>query len=350
MKRFYGSSVAGILGVALLGSAPAAQAVEWQINDDTTFSVYGSIELIVLNERQKTQSGEVEDFRQLKDRDTTLGFEGEHRISDNLIGFFRAEFEYAGDESTGEVDSGDGGIAETDEVFVGVKGPWGRLQAGTWDGVYEDLVVDKIDVFEYDGVTKFEDYRTPEVGDAVAYMSPSFGGVSFAVQGFFKGRGEENDAEQDPKVVGGAENEQALQLVVGYKAENYAIHAGYDDNGLDENADGTFGISGSVDLSPLSLAVKYEHVGENRGDPANPNDTRGAISAYTLVSAYDYGQGSVIAIVQQVEPETSDSRTEFGLHVNYSLAENFYVYAEHISYNRDQDLGNYTGAGLVYEF
>lgn len=349
MKQFYSSLVGGA-GIALLGALPAAHAAQWQVSEDTTLSVFGSIELIYLSEQQKTESGDVESFRQLKDRDTTLGFAGTHRISEDLVGFFHAEFEYAGDEKTGEVDSGDGGIAETDSIFVGVKGPWGRLQAGTWDGIYEDLVVDKTDVLEYEGVTEFEDYRTPEVGDAVAYMSPSFGGFSFAVQGFFKGQGEENDAKISDKVAGGAESGQAFQFVVGYTADNYAIHAGYDDNGLEEKAEGTFGISGSVDLSPVSLAVKYEHVGEDPFSAGKGDEIHGAISAYTLTAAYDYGPGSLRAIVQQVEPEKRDGRTEYGLHANYSLAENFYVYAEHVTYNRPEDLGNYTGVGLVYEF
>lgn len=336
MKGFY-RSVLGSFGFVALGALPAAHGFEWRLDADTTFSAYGSIELFYLNERVETAAGDTAGLLRLRDRDTTFGLAGRHRFGNALVVFFRSEFETEAGVLAGAGDRSDTDFGDIDQAYVGVKGPWGALQAGVWDGVYEDRVADVTDVFEYDGATKFEDYRTGELGDSVAYMSPSYGGFSFAIQGFFDGGSH-------------AANDEAFQLAAGYQSERYAIQLGYDDNGFDANSEGTFGVSGSIDLSPVSLAVKYEYVGNSRGDPSNPNDTSGAISAYTLTSAYDYGPGSVIALVQQVEPDRQDDRTEFGLHVNYSLAENFYVYGEHMGYDNHRDLGNYTGVGLVYEF
>lgn len=327
----------GGASVVVIGMTSMTQAHEWQIDEDTTLSAYGSLELLYLNERVEAKSGEVEDRQRLVDRDTTLGVSGSHQFSDVLTGFFKAEFEYAGGVLAGDGDEDAGEVGEIDEAYVGLKGPWGRAQLGDWDGIYEDLVADTTDVFEYDGLTNFEDYRTAEVADAFAYMSPSLGGFSFAVQGFYKGR---RDNDQDT----------AVQAVVGYAFADYTIHVGYDDNGLRQNADGTIGISAAADWQPISLAVKYEHVGEDRGDPNNPNDTRGVISAYTLTGAYDYGPGSVILAVQRNEPEFSEGRTEFGVNVNYSITDNFYVYTEHMGYDQQHNLANYTGVGLVYEF
>lgn len=335
MKKF----ATALAAAAAMGSISTAHAYEWQVNEDTYFSLYGSFELLYVNQQREVDedTGEVNGVNELLDNGSTFGVEGEHAFNDALTGFFRAEFEYRADEK-----EGDEGIADTDEVFVGLKGDFGKVQIGTWDGIYEDSISDLTDVFEYDSLTESEDFRTGEVGDAVAYFTPTFSGFSLEVQGFFKGEGEGDNFDDNP----GADSGQAYQAVAKYTADRFAVHLGYDNNGLNENADGTIGLGGQVDLSPFTLSARYELIGEDE------DAGRGEISAYGLAGEYDYGPGSVILGVQQIDPdeEDLDSRTEFGINVNYAVADNLYVYAEHVSYDAEEDLGNYTGIGTVYEF
>lgn len=336
MKRIY-RQAGGALAMAVLGSVGAAHAYEWQINDDTTFGISGTIELAYTN----TDTGDDHE-RELIDNGSGLTFFGEHAFTNDLSAYFAAEFDY-------NVDETDDSSFSTDEAFFGVRSNFGAVRIGDWDGIYEDTIEDLLDVFEVAEPTNTEDFRTEEVGDAVAYFSPSFNGFSFAVQGFFKGEGEGQDFD-DP-ADGDTDNGQSFQATVGYEAGRFGAWLGYDNNGLDDDADGTIGLGGAVDLSPVALAAKVESVGEDSSPTDGPLDEEGYM-LYGVAAIYDYGIGAITGAVNQVDPGDGnlDSYTEFGVNVNYEIADNFYVYLEHFRYDREDDLGNSSAAGLVYAF
>lgn len=333
--------VGSMLLVTAAGVTGGVQAHEWQINEDTSFSVGGSIEIAYINEqRVDGNTGKVDGVRELIDNGSTLAFSGEHTFYRELTAFFHAEFEFKGDEAEG------GPAFETDEAYFGVRGNFGTVQIGDWDGVYEDNVEDLLDVFEVSEPTNSEDFRTGEVGDAIAYMSPEYKGFSFAVQAFLKGEGEGENFDNDS----GAEDGQAFQAVIKYETDTYGVYLGYDNNGLDHGGDGTFGIGASLDLDSWTFAAKIESVGED-SDPVSKLDAEGYM-LYGMAVSYDYGPGNITGAINQVEPGSSavDSRTEFGVNLSYYLADSFYIYAEHFRYDRENDLDNITAVGLVYEF
>lgn len=354
MKRI-GKRTGQLVALAAFGTMGTAHAYEWQINEDTFFSIYGTIELAYVHEQRADDDGEVDGERELLDNGSGISFAGEHEFDNGLTAYFNTEFDFSLDEK----DSDENGSSfTTDEAFVGLRGNFGAVQVGDWDGVYEDNVEDLLDIFEYVEPTNSEDFRTGEVGDAVAYLSPSYNGFSFAVQGFFKGEGEGQSFDDNPD---DNEDGQAFQAVAKYEADLYGVYLGYDNNGLDEGGDGTFGVGGTVDLAPVTLAAKIESVGEDSEpsllDPADPTsgvsllDEEGYM-LYGIAAIYDYGLGTITGAVNQVEPgaDSLNGRTEFGVNVNYELAENFYVYLEHFRYDREDDLGNATAGGLVYAF
>lgn len=331
MNRF-GTRTRRLLAVAMLGTVGTTHAYEWQISDDTLFGIGGSIELAYALEDTGLDHG-----NELMDNGSGIEFFGEHQLTDGLAVYFSAGFDFNVDDIG---DDADGTPFETDHVYLGLRGDYGTLQAGDWDGIYDDNVSDLIDFPEINGPT-----NAPQTdsGDAIAYMSPSFNGFSFAVQGFFNGDGSAASGQTDA--------DQSLQVVLQYQARQWGVYLGYDDMGQDDGQDATIGIAARYMFDPVTVAVRIESVGADSHRPDSDLDQAGAM-LYGMAVAYDYGSGSVAGLVQQVEPKAKhvDSRTELGINVTYMLADSFYIYAEHMRYDHDDHNGNTTGVGLVYEF
>lgn len=332
--------------LATIGLASTANAYQWQINEDTSFAIGGDIEIAYIHQQQLNKdAGKIHSVRELIDNGSELDFSGEHTFKENLTAYFHAAFEFRDDESGVESQDYDSAF-KNKEAYFGLRSNFGALQVGDWDGVYEDNVEDLLDVFEVSEPTHSELYRTGEIGDAVAYFSPAYKGFAFAIQAFFKGEGEGENFDDNP----GADSDQAFQAVIKYETEMYGVYLGYDNNGLDQGGKGTFGVGASLDLDPWSFAAKIESVGED-SDPISKLDAEGFM-VYGVTATYNFGRANITGAVNQVEPgsDALDSRTEFGIKISYNLADSFYIYAEHFRYDREDDLDNITGAGLVYEF
>lgn len=337
MKRIY-KHTGQVLAVAAFSTMGAAHAYEWQINPDTTFGIGGTVELAyTVNEDASTGSHS----RELIDNGSGLVFSGEHAFTNDLSAYFDAEFDFAIDEPNG---NGDNSFS-TDHAFFGVASDrYGAVQVGNWDGIYDNTIRDLMDVFEVVevGLNTAGYSNTIENGDSVAYFSPSVNGLSFAVQGTLKGA--DNPTNEDG---------QAFQAVVNYEAEQFGVFAGYHGKGLDKGSDGIIGVGAVVDLAPVTLSGKIEHVGEDSDPEALAFDKEGFMS-YGVAASYDYGPGAITGAIRQLEPEDSnlDSRTKIGVNVNYEIADNFYVYVEHARNDLDTDngYGSASAAGMVYAF
>lgn len=332
-------TISALAVAAALGTAASAQGAEFRAGEDTTFSVYGNLQYAYVNEERATATG-VESQSELLDNGSTIGIEGEHEWDNGLTGFFRAEWEFLGDEKVIQEPGREEGIDQTDEVFAGVKGGFGKVQVGTWDGLFQDYISDPLNPFEYTGTTEFN--GTGEPGNSIAYWTPSLGGFTFAIQGFFEGDGEGRDFDGD----GEPDSEQAFQAVAAYEAGIFGVALGYDDRGFEEGADGNIGLTGTVDLAPFSLAAKVQQVGDT--------DTVDGGMMYGLLGSFDYGPGSLTAAVQQVDVDSDlngdDARTEMLFNANYAIAENLYVYGEVGMLDVETDEGDYTAVGAVYSF
>jgi len=206
-----------LLSIAIaLCAAPAAHAVDFSPEDGislkgTTFSIYGTVEPKVITETNENGDNSTE----LDDEDSTLGFAVESRLNDSVTGFAQIELEYQSDG-----DDGSGAFDAQDSAFMGVKGDFGKIQAGNFDSVYEDLIIDATEVAEDAEIT---DEAVAGEDNQIAYYSPDWNGFSFRTQVRIQGRDEGPDNEDS--------NEVGLSIAGGgYTGNNWGLYAGYDDD------------------------------------------------------------------------------------------------------------------------
>ncbi|WP_018716408.1 porin [Arhodomonas aquaeolei] len=330
------------LAVAAALGASSAHAAEFRINEDTMFSVNGSLEYMYLTETNDTG----EDESEFGDNDSTLTFEGEHAFENGLEGFFQIEYNFEADESDSVADN-DEGINDVESAYAGVTGNFGTVQLGRWDGsLYEDTIQDPWDVFEYGGATN---PSMTDGEDSVGYISPNFSGFSFGAMVSTKGDGE-SLAERNQST----DSETAYQLVAQYETGIFTVAAGYDDrgrgttyNGAFSDTDATYGVMGSVDLAPVVLTAHAETGNDIDATAADETQT-----TYGLLGTFDYGMGELRAMVNQVDEDQKsvDDRTEFLVGATYDVSSNLYVWAETAVMDQTKDEGDYTAVGASYSF
>lgn len=359
MKKFIYTAAAA----AALGLAGQAQAVTFEVNNDTSFSVYGNLQYTYINRDYGAY-----DSSQLADNGSTIGVLYNHDWNNGLSTYVRAEFQFIADQKkalTSDYGAGTAGISTTDEVYGGVKGSFGEVRLGTWDGIFQDNVADYINIFEVGVWNEFN--GSSEAGNQIAYFSPNFGGFSFAVQASVAGDGERENFDQtntDPY-----DGDVALSAVASYSADIFTVNLAYTDQGHNENlaankpddTGSNIALSASVDLDPFTLAGVVKSVGEDDG-----TDNGGMI--YAIRGSYNYGPGSVSLAVRQLEWDSvsqiesrgtikgaSDSQTQFFGNVTYNVTPDLYVYAEAGFSDNDaagptEGLYDYQAVGAVWLF
>lgn len=325
------------LGVAL--AATSAQAEDFEVGENTTMSLFGTIELKYNTSNMiENNQGDTESESGYEDNGSSLGVGVEHRFDNGLTGFAVAEFEHDANES-------DDSIKE-DVAFAGLRGDFGEVRAGSFDNIYTEAIYDLIDPFE---TASLGEETVTEEDNQIAYYSPNFDGFSFELMARVKGDKESETGDNDQGVAG----------VVKYAADTWAIHAGFDDRGSNAvegpngditTQDPVYGVGGLVSLTDdIGLGARYS-VQENLEGSSEGDET----AFYGASLSYDYGRGTVYGAVQEVDPDQGDSDTQFAAGVNYSIVDNLYVYSEYGSYDpADSDVGELDTqyeVGAIYEF
>lgn len=315
------TAIALAIGAAI---APTANAADFQINDTTTLSVYGTVEPQFINETDAAGESATE----FADNDSTLGFEGEHQLNDAMSGYFRAEFEW-------DVDEAGDGIDTTDKAYFGLKGGFGNIRFGTNDTLFEDEVGELLDEFE--NVSPSEPANNEE-GNQITYFSPSFGGFSFAAEARFVGENE------DENVTGSSET--GIEVTGSYDADNWGLVAGYSDGSTRPGGAGfvdeaTIGGGGYVKFGAVEVRGIYATQDEADG---SSTDRLGGIVGY------DYGGGDVYFAVQDVSPDAGSSRTEIAAGVYHNLYKNLQVFVEYGTFDNVNDEGDIIAGGAIYKF
>ena len=326
-----------------LCAAPAAQAVDFSPEEGislkgTTFSIYGTVEPKLITET----NGNGDDSTELDDEDSTLGFAVESRFSDSVTGFAQIELEYSSDDNSNGFDS-------QDSAFLGLKGDFGKVQAGNFDSVYEDLIIDATEVAEDAEIT---DEAVAGENNQIAYYSPNWNGFSFRTQARIQGRDEGPDNENS--------NEVGLAIAGGYTGDNWGLYAGYDDrkaNSTTEYSDGsaigndvyvgenTYGVSGIYGIGQLEFGAKYAIQDNLDGDPAGEDTTFTA-----LRGTFTQGRSEFYGAVQRVEEDAGNERDEVTIGASHQLYSALSVWAEAGQYDRAQDEGDHYQVGAIYSF
>lgn len=304
--------------------APAAYGVDFQINDSTTFSVYGTVEPQLINETDAAGDSATE----FTDNDSTLGFEGEYDFNESTTGYFHAEFEWNVDEA------GDG-IDSTDEAYFGVKSGFGNIRFGTNDSLFENAVGELLDEFE--NVSPTEPANNGE-GNQITYFSPAIGGFSFGAEARFLGENE----DENPT----GSSETGLEFTANYDAENWGLVAGYSDGSVREGGAGfvdepTIGGGGYVTFGNVEVRGIYS--AEDEADGSTTDFLGGLIG-------FDYGSGDVYFAVQDVSPDGADSRTEIAAGVYHKIFKNLEVFVEYGTFDNVNDEGDIVAGGAIFKF
>jgi len=202
-----------------LAVATPAHAADFSVDEDTQLSIYGTLEPKIITETDANG----DDSTELADEDSTLGFRAEHGLRADLVAFGQVELELSSDEP----DSGFGG---QDSAFAGLEGGFGKVKAGHFDNVYEDLIIDATEVAEDAEIT---DEAVASEDNMIAYYSPSFGGFHFRTQVRIQGQSE----LEDNTALNDANNEVGIAAAGGYTGERFGVYAGFDDRGAEVVAD-----------------------------------------------------------------------------------------------------------------
>lgn len=370
MKRIY-KHAGQMLAITALGTMGmgAAQAFEWQLNEDTTVSVTGSVEIAYVF---TNHTGDKGNTRNLADNGSGIAFGLQHQLPNGwtAYGKYDLDVEVTDDDEDSPEDSG--GSIRTNSAYFGVHTSAGSVQIGEWDGIYDNHINDAIDVFEVVGAS------APPVtssGDAIGYFSPNFGGFHFAAQVFLNGDSDFLEINGDADDNHYRDNGQSFVALLQYDAPMYNIRLVYDDVGFDSGQEGTIALAGRFDLSPVGIGWRIAHRGEDdkplsEGSgpgssvyrprpigsfPVNSRslalDKEGAMY-YAVSASYDFGHPKVTGLVNYVDPgaDSLENRVELGIALNYNIADNFYLYAEHLYTDRNEGVNSRTATGLVYTF
>lgn len=375
-----------LLATAIAGAAFAsgAQAATIYNEDGTKLDLYGNIQIAYKS--QKDAAGDSKD--ELFDNGSTVGFSGEHLITRDLKGYFKAEFEHEADEAKGS----DNGLTDGDQAYTGLKGNFGDLRVGSWDPLIDDWIQDPITNNEYfdasDSNGRIVGLENRE-GNKVSYTSPSFSGFQFAVGTQFEGDAEYDDSSIEASNTGDAkinvfdEKDSNASFFGGakYTAGAFSIAAVYDN--LDNNdgtysgsdADGNpiggdydageqYGITAQYTVDTLRMALKLERF-------ESDNDYQADTNYYGLGARYGYGMGDIYGAYQYVDVggnsflDTADdaltsgdwpneredeSYNEVILGATYNLSDAMYTFVEGAMYDRNEDESDGVAVGAVYLF
>ena len=271
---------------------------------DSMPEFYGNIQLAWGGETVDDGTTETS-TNEFADNGSTLGLKHDHMITDGLTGFLKAEFHFDADDSNNQ------SLGEKlDEAYIGVKGDFGSVQAGTDDTVYE--WVDIMDMYEYAGLEG--DLATQKEGDNIQYYSPDMSGLTVGVTVPV-----DSDSE-----FGGA-------LAGKYAMDNIEVVLAYGlgrEEAGNESGD-AFGLGVTVGLDDLTLMAAYESKGESSTGGVDNDDGEDymAIMAQYSMGANNFALG--YAMYEEdgtTEPET-DAIYVQALH---NVSDNMYVYLEYL--------------------
>lgn len=338
-----------IAGAAALAATSASAATVYN-QDGTKLDLYGNVQLAYSYVDQLGGDPESE----LLDNGSTLGVKGEHKINDDIVGYFKAEWEYDADEG-----KNDDGIGTGDQSYLGAKGSFGDARIGSWDQLMDDWVQDPLSNNEYfdlsDAGTEISADSTIKEGNKLQYMSPVMSGMQFAVGSNFEGDGEQENVTDS--------NQASFYAGGKYTIGGFSLAAVYDDLGqFDGVDDGTgngqgdigeqYGITGQYTVDALRVAVKLERY--------DADESNADVDFYGVGARYGYGMGDVYGAYQYVEAEDNsnlatdnggdDSFNEFNLGVTYNISSAMYTYIEYAQYDRSGDDGDGAAVGIYYGF
>lgn len=288
-----------ILALAI-ASAFAAPAFAATSNVD----IYGALGISIEDTNASAKD------MQVTDRQSRIGFKGAEDLGGGLKAIW--QIEQAISASAGGQDGVGGGAFANRNSFVGLSGGFGTVLMGKHDTPYKLATAGKLDVFadtmgdvnavgnmavggagRSNATQLISTAHDVRVGNAVAYVSPNFGGLSFlgaVVLTNADAGANSTDAvslsvgyDNGPLYLTGAYQDltdasEAMKFGVGYKFGSFKVGAVYEDIDNDTTADrDSWYVNGSYAMGAITLKAQYGEL-----------DNAGAADATKLTLGADY--------------------------------------------------------------
>ncbi len=309
--------IASAVAAAALSTSAFAMdpASELAAKLDSMPTIYGNIQVVAEYNDVKTKSvqGAPEvgksDYS-MQDNGSTIGIKHSHEVAPGLTAFLKAEFEFSATEKQDPNQGGGGGLGETDEAYIGLKGDFGSVWVGTNDTIYETWVEDVTDHYEYFGVVGDAEANFGNTEDRTAeYVTPSMGGLQLGVAYQMNGQGDNAAAQKtrDNLIVGAKYSLDALTLALVYG-----------NNESDPNGKGAYGFSAAYEMDAFKVGFSYE-------TQEDYWSTASLLGVYTMGAnqfALSYAMGEEDGTGRKGEVST------ITLQALHNMSDNFYVYTE----------------------
>ena len=335
-KTLIASAVAAAaLSTSAFAMDPATELAE---KLDSMPTIYGNIQLVASYADAELEkiggvsgaNGGGSDY-DFADNGSTIGFKHSHEIAPGLTAFLKAEFEFSAAEKSDANQGGGGGLAETDEAYIGLKGDFGSVWAGTNDTIYETWVEDTTDHFEFFGVVGEAEANLGNTEDrTIEYVSPSMGGlqlgVAYQMNGQYEAISKGGDGTRDNLIVGAKYSMDALTLA-----------AVYGNNEATAGANGAIGVSAEYQADSLKVGFAYEAQED-------------LVNVGTLLGVYTMGANQFALAFAMAEEDGTGRDGEVNtvtLQALHNMSDNFYVYTEAQFADGDEitNLADTTGNG-----
>jgi len=315
--------IASAVAAATLSSTAFAMdpASDLAARLDSMPTIYGNIQLAWANETVDVGGANGEtSTNEFGDNGSTIGFKHTHAISDGLEGFFKAEFHFDADETGNGANPGLG--EKLDEAYIGVKGDFGSVQAGTDDTVYE--WVDVLDMYEYAGLEG--ELASDKEGDNIQYVSPSFSGLTV---------GATIPVDSDSNFGG--------QIAAKYGMDNIEAVLAYS-IGRDEgtcpdsctSAGDAIGLAVSVGIDDLTLSAQYETKDESVSNAKDSEDMWGLLANYGM-GANNFALGYAIVTEENGGGNAETDTSGIYFQALHNLSDHMYVYLEYLTTTEEDD-------------
>lgn len=336
-----------ILATAIATLSTSALAAQEEKKHD--IDVYGHLNIAY--QHDNFSSYWTEGKSDLFDNGSTIGLYAEHEVAPGVKGFARIEV-----DSSGLTDS-DGVDFNSDEVYVGLQGRYGRIWVGKDDSLMEAKVDRIAQFYETNGLhAPWAQYNYSE-SDRVIYESallPSYAG------GLLQFNASVNRSDAVDPFTDKVSEEIGYEIGVNYATDRFEI-AGVVSSNKNVHGDGedsgnhSIGIFGSAKVTDdLLLSANFIH---NEG-----NDVLPAGRYYSVMTNYTKGKFKYTVSYANSEVKYeggggygSDS---FSGQIGYAATENLFLYAEASVGDHVEDFGGMsetfkgtsTAVGVIYSF
>jgi predicted porin len=317
------------LAVAALLGTGAASAATFQVNDDTTMSVYGDLQAAYIDEENEDTT--------LIDNASSFGFSGETTLDSGVTTFFNLEFDGFG-SGIDFVGSNGTSTFATDEGHFGIRGDFGDIRFGKESAAYETL----------DGIFDYQwDVNTTSISPAdrarVLQYRNSLGDVSYVV-------GAQINGGQQEETTGGSTTSVAGAAT--YDLGTVSLTAAYDQRANDTREDDNdnkrvidepiYGVAASFDVQTVSMSVGYQKDADktNEADIVSLSASApvGGVNLYGVYQTVSYDSAPQVSegIRSISTDQTDDTFNEYIVGASYGVGPMVFA-AEYVKFDNLND-------------